>query len=85
MTFEQVLSIINTAGVTGLLLLFLWGSFKGWWVWGWLYREKVEESKKWEALAWKATDSAGRGVDATGEVVAAMRVLTNLERQVRGE
>jgi hypothetical protein len=59
---EQILKIVQTAGVTGLLLVILWGGAKGVWVWGYLYRQERAEKEAWMLRALRGTSLAERAV-----------------------
>lgn len=45
MTVAEMLDIAAKAGFSGGLLIILWGSHKGWWVWGKDHQEKKDELK----------------------------------------
>jgi hypothetical protein len=62
MDIEQVLKIVQTAGVTGLLLVILWGGAKGVWVWGYLYKQERAEKEAWMIRALRGTSLAERAV-----------------------
>lgn len=70
MTIRELLSILNDAGVLGLLVAVLVGGARQWWVWGWAYRdvlktvEKLEgERDEWRDLALQGTSLAEKTVD----------------------
>lgn len=69
MTLDQILQVLQSAGVIGLLAMIVWGGYKQWYVFGWQYREAMErvEQERQEGIEWK--DLALRSV-ATGERVA---------------
>jgi hypothetical protein len=45
-----------------LLVAVVWGGRKGWWVFGWVYEQKVKESDEWKSLALSGTRAAESGV-----------------------
>lgn len=47
-------TIVQTGGVVGLLLVILLTGLKGMWVPGWRYREVLDELKEWKQLALKS-------------------------------
>lgn len=53
-----------------LLIAVVWGGVKGWWVFGWIYRDKVKELEEWKALAKTGTRVAEAGVRTAESVVA---------------
>lgn len=51
------------AGATLLLLVALYGVFKGWWYTGAAYRAKEREAEEWKRLALRSTDMIGDAVE----------------------
>jgi hypothetical protein len=43
---DQIVKLLNSGGVLGLLVLVLVGGYKQWWVWGWLYTAHSNELQK---------------------------------------
>lgn len=61
----NIVDFIRTTGVVGILVFFLWGGYKKWWVFGWQYSElkdrltKMEKaSEDWKTLALRSTNLA---------------------------
>lgn len=56
MTLSEAIDFISQIGVVGILLLFITGLLKEWWVMGVRYREKATENTQWKdiALRWLA-------------------------------
>ena len=48
LTVSDLLKYISQAGVLGLLTVMLYGGYKKWWVFGWIYRESEERTTKTE-------------------------------------
>lgn len=44
MSVLDLITLGRDITVSGLLLLAVWGSFKGWWVPGWIYRQSREDN-----------------------------------------
>jgi hypothetical protein len=66
----DILKIVSQAGVVGLLLIILVGGFRKWWVFGWQYKEAIEQQKKieqerddWRNLALHGTNLAEQTVN----------------------
>lgn len=62
---DSILHIVQTGGVTGLLLVIILGGIRRWWVFGWIYKESEErcemvakERDEWKALALRSTNLA---------------------------
>ncbi len=49
MTPDQWIALVNGAGVSGLLMVVLWGALKGEWVPGYLYRQLVAQFRALQA------------------------------------
>lgn len=69
-TIADLLKYISQGGVLGLLTLILFGGYKRWWVFGWLYKEaqdrtiKAEKEKDdWRDIALHGTSLAEQTVD----------------------
>lgn len=55
MTLENLLlQSVNDLGIVGLLLVIIIGGLRGFWVWGWLYREEQRDKNEWKAIALQA-------------------------------
>lgn len=50
--------ILQSGGVIAVLLIFVVGGMKRWWVWGWQYRQIEEQNAKWMELALRSTNLA---------------------------
>lgn len=60
---ETAIRIIPDLGVAALLVLILLGGYKGWWVFGWQYRELLNRHEKlradrdkWQDIAMSANN-----------------------------
>lgn len=69
-TITDLLKYVSQAGVLGLLVIILFGGYKKWWVFGWIYRESEERTSKaekerddWRDLALHGTNLAEQTVD----------------------
>lgn len=58
----QLLKAVSDAGVIGLLVVFVVGIVRRWWVPGWLYREKEAECNVWKELALQGTRLTGAAI-----------------------
>lgn len=47
-------------GLTGALMLALYGGYRGWWVFGRYYQEMTKERDEWKALALQGLRLAGK-------------------------
>lgn len=61
-TGVQIAEWVQTLGLTGGLLVVLWGGAKGWWVFGWQYNAVVQDRDYWRAQALKTTELAEKGL-----------------------
>lgn len=55
-----VSSLANSLGVVALLLLIIIGGYRRWWVFGWLYDQKVQECEYLRASNQKMLELSGR-------------------------
>jgi hypothetical protein len=55
---HDILQLVNSAGVVGMLVLILWGGFKKWWVFGWQYRQTKNELETWREIALRGISTA---------------------------
>ena len=55
---DEFLKLAQGPSVILLLLLIIVGGYRGWWVFGWQYRELRKEMEAWKGLALKGTDIA---------------------------
>jgi hypothetical protein len=69
-TITDLLRLISQGGVLGLLIFLVFGGYKQWWVFGWLYREEKDRTTKaekerddWRDLALHGTNLAEQTVD----------------------
>lgn len=69
LTLTELLHWANRLTVTGLLFLILYGGSRGWWVFGWQYRLKVEEAAEWKRLALAGTQLAATATETAGRAV----------------
>lgn len=60
---DEILNLLlGPFGTLVLSLLILFGGWKRWWVFGWHYRETVEEKNEWKEAALRGTAIAERVV-----------------------
>lgn len=64
--------LLGPLGVLVLLLLIIFSGWKRWWVFGWHYRETLEEKNEWKAIALGSTKIAEREVERVAERVATL-------------
>lgn len=58
----KVIGLIQTLGVTGILLVILVGGARKWWVFGWQYDAKCKECDEWKSAAKSSTSAAEEAV-----------------------
>jgi hypothetical protein len=70
LSIADLLKYISQAGVLGLLVIILFGGYKRWWVFGWIYRESEDRTSKaekerddWRDIALHGTSLAEQTVD----------------------
>lgn len=68
-----ITNIVQSGGVVGLLVLFMVGLVKRWWVVGWAYDDCRRERDEWKELALTGTRAAERAVDLAREVAPPKR------------
>lgn len=79
MTLVELFAYVKDGGQLALLLLFIVGGFRAWWVWGWHHREVVTDLKQrladeradkneWKSIA----RSAGLAAETTS--IAAVKI-----------
>jgi hypothetical protein len=69
-TLAEILKYVSQGGVLGLLIVILFGGYKRWWVFGWIYKESEERVAKaekerddWRDIALHGTTLAEQTVD----------------------
>lgn len=65
----NLLDYVSRAGVVVMLVLILYGGWRKWWVFGWQYRDCVEEKNEWKAVALKSTHIADAAATAGEHLV----------------
>jgi hypothetical protein len=55
---NQVLAVIAKGDIAVLLALILFAGSRRWYVWGWVYDDKVREAEDFKAIAKAQTDNA---------------------------
>lgn len=65
----SLVDLVARGGLLAFLIVSLYGGFKKdpWWVFGWVYREKVEESEFYKNMALKGVNIAEVIVKKEGE------------------
>lgn len=58
----QIIKAVSDAGIIGLLIVFVIGGVRKWWVFGWMYRELEAERDVWKELALKGTKLTGAAI-----------------------
>jgi len=58
LTPHSLFDYIQWGGIVTLLLLFVFGLFKKWWVMGWQYKAIEESNVRWMELALRSTNLA---------------------------
>lgn len=62
LSLKDVLQLIPSAGITGVLVLIIYGGYKRWWVWGWQLEECRKEAEAWRELALRNSNLADRSL-----------------------
>jgi len=65
----QLLPLINSGGVLGLLLVMIVGGSRGWWYYGHVYDAKVKEAEAWKQLALTGVASIKEVVDVIEPII----------------
>lgn len=66
---EQLLALLDKGGTIALLVFVLIAGWRGWWVFGREYNDKVKECDSWRRLALQGTDLAHRAVALGSELL----------------
>ena len=71
----NILDLISKGGLAVALVVILIAGMKGYWVWGWIYKEGIEREKQlreerneWRDLAIHGMNLADKGVNLVGEI-----------------
>jgi hypothetical protein len=59
----QLMKLLNDGGMIALLLIILVGGLRRWWVFGWIYEEKMQDCDEWKELALKGAETATRAAE----------------------
>jgi len=69
-TITDIFKWVTSGGIVGVLLFVLVGGYKGWWVFGWQYKDaldRIDQAEKerddWRDIALTGTSMAERTVD----------------------
>lgn len=73
MTVQEIIRLVSDAGVIGLLVISIYGGFKRWYVWGWMYAELKAENKELRTELREHNRALGRSVQVTGKAVEQVR------------
>lgn len=66
----EILDLLDRFGVLGLLVVILYGGVRGWWVFGWVYQDKLRQAEEWKRLALHGTAVIERAVKSWGRRVS---------------
>ena len=55
--------LIQTGGVVSLLLTFIVGGIRRWWVWGWQYDDLRKSHDEWKTIALAGSNLSRRAVE----------------------
>lgn len=58
MTLADLFELAHTSGLAFVYFLIIYGGYKQWWVWGWLYKQAIQERDQWKDAALKSTSLA---------------------------
>ena len=56
-------AFIRDVGFGGLMLIALIGGMRRWYVWGWIYKDEVEEKLFWRGLALRSMGQTDKAID----------------------
>lgn len=73
LTITEVWKLIQSGGLMGLLVFILAGGYRGWWVFGWQYKESEDRVTKAEAERDDWRDIALHGTNITEKAVDLFR------------
>ena len=59
----ELLGALSDLGAVAMLLLILIAGARGWWVFGWHYREVARERDAWREIALSTTNLAERAIE----------------------
>lgn len=69
MSFGELLQVLQQGGMVGLLLIIIVGGARGWWVFGWMYKDRVRdlaaERDLWMKAALKSTGTVEKATEVT--------------------
>jgi hypothetical protein len=75
-----LVEFLSKGGLVGVLVAILIAGMKGYWVWGWSYKECLErerqlrqERDEWRDLAVHGMDLADRGINLAGDITSTTR------------
>lgn len=70
---DEILGLLLGPFAALVMSLFvLYSGWKRWWVFGWHYRETLEEKNEWKAIALGSTKIAEREVERVAERIATL-------------
>lgn len=72
--FNSIAQFFNTWGWLGITIFIVYGGAKGWFVFGWQYREEKGRAEFWRDRYFVAEDKADRAIDTLAEAVALVKV-----------
>ena len=50
----NLVQLLDKGGTLALLLIIIVGGYRKWWVFGWAYRDKADETRYWRDIALRA-------------------------------
>lgn len=69
MSFGELLQVLQQGGMVGLLLIIIVGGARGWWVFGWTYKDRIRdlaaERDQWMRAALKGTYTVEKATEVT--------------------
>lgn len=72
-TLADLLSLASKIGVFGMFILIIWGGAKRYWVWGWVYQEKVEQCDRLQEQLDRMTGISERTISTIEPAVRGQR------------
>jgi len=83
LSLKDLFQVLPGAGLTGALLLFIWGGMRRVWVWGYQLEDSKSREQAWKDEARRNAEMAEQAREMTKQALEALRVLQD-ERRGRG-
>lgn len=64
----SILRALLDIGFAGLMAVAIWGGWKKWYVWWWVYEAKAKEAEEWKAIALRSLNATEASVNVAERV-----------------